>query len=287
MPINSPDVFDSIGDAILASGGGVSTFVALNDTPSSYAGSGDYLVSVNAGASALTFIDPNTVGRSTFTALNDTPASYSGSGGFLTAVNVGATALEFIDPTTVGRSTFIALNDTPASYAGGAADAKKLVQVSAAGNTLEFTDSTSASLDGQKIKFDVREDAYGATGDHEGELLKIGTASQTQGDVLYWAGADWAQAQANAVSTSTGLLAIAHTTGSPGTAGALHQGFVQLSGNPGGTAGDVLYLDDSGAGRVTNTAPTASGSIVRVMGYNIDAAGLIYFNPSPDWLEIV
>lgn len=244
MPINSPDVFDSIGDAILASGGGVSTFVALNDTPSSYAGSGDYLVSVNAGATALTFIDPNTVGRSTFTALNDTPASYTG-------------------------------------------EAQKVAVVNPAENAIIFTESLTASLDGQKIKFDVRDDTYGATGDHEGELLKIGTASQTQGDVLYWAGADWAQAQANAVSTSTGLLAIAHTTGSPGTAGALHQGFVQLSGNPGGSAGDVLYLDDSGAARVTNTAPTASGSIVRVMGYNIDAAGLIYFNPSPDWLEIV
>lgn len=66
MPINSPDIFDSIGDAILDGDVGASTFVALNDTPSSYTGSGDYLVSVNAGATALTFIDPNAVGRSTF-----------------------------------------------------------------------------------------------------------------------------------------------------------------------------------------------------------------------------
>jgi hypothetical protein len=158
--------------------------------------------------------------------------------------------------------------------------------VSPAENALIFTESLTASLDGQKIKFDVRDDIYGATGDHEGELLKIGSATQTQGNVLYWNGTDWADADANAVSTATGLIAIAHTTTSPGTAGALHQGFVQLAANPGGSAGDVLYLSETPGG-LTNTAPTTSGAVVRVMGYNIDGAGLIYFNPTTDWLEIV
>jgi len=282
MPINSPDVFDSIGDAILASGGGVSTFVALNDTPSSYAGSGDYLVSVNSGASALTFIDPNTVGRSTFTALNDTPASYAGSGGFLTAVNVGATALEFIDPTTVGRSTFIALNDTPGSYSGSGS---QIVQVNSGGTGLIFASGMKGSLIGQKIDFITRQSAYAATGDHEGELLKIGAGSQTQGNVLYWDGSDWADADASAEATATGLITIAHTTGSPSTNGALQKGFIQLAAAP-GTAGDVLYLSET-AGGLTATAPTTSGAIVRVMGYDVDGAGLIYFNPSSDWLEIV
>lgn len=282
MPINSPDVFDSIGDAILDGGGGASTFVALNDTPSSYAGSGDYLVSVNAGASALTFIDPNTVGRSTFTALNDTPASYSGSGGFLTAVNVGATALEFIDPTTVGRSTFIALNDTPGSYSGSGS---QIVQVNGGGTGLIFASGMKGSLVGEKIDFKTRQSAYSATGDHEGELLKIGAGSQTQGNVLYWNGSDWADADASAEATATGLITIAHTTGSPSSNGALQKGFIQLAAAP-GTAGDVLYLSET-AGGLTATAPTTSGAIVRVMGYDVDGAGLIYFNPSSDWLEII
>ena len=282
MPINSPDIFDSIGDAILAGGGGSSTFVGLNDTPSSYAGSGDYLVSVNAGATALTFIDANSVGRSTFVALNDTPANYSGAGGFLAAVNVGATALEFIDPTTVGASTFIGLNDTPGSYSGSAS---QVVQVNGAGNALTFASGIKASLVGDKITYAIRQSAYSTTGDHEGELLKIGSGSQTQGNVLYWNGTDWADADASAVATASGLIAIAHVTGSPGTNGALQKGFIQLAAAP-ATAGDVLYLSET-AGGLTATAPTTSGAIVRVMGYDVDGAGLIYFNPSQDWLEIV
>jgi hypothetical protein len=240
------------------------------------------LVSVNAGATALTFIDPNTVGRSTFTALNDTPASYAGSGGYLTAVNVGATALEFIDPTTVGRSTFIALNDTPSSYVG---EGNKVVVVGATETELIFTTGIKGSLIGQKIDFITRQTAFVSTGDHEGELLKIGTSAQTQGNVLYWTGTDWADADASAVGTASGLTAIAHTTTTPGTAGALQKGFIQLAAAP-ATAGDILYLSET-AGALTATAPTASNAIVRVMGYDVDGAGLIYFNPSQDWLEIV
>ena len=282
MPINSPDVFDSIGDAILASGGGASTFVGLNDTPSSYAGSGDYLVSVNAGASALTFIDPNTVGRSTFTALNDTPANYSGSGGFLAAVNVGATAMEFIDPTTVGRSTFIALNDTPGSYSGSANQA---ISVNGGGTALIFTTELKASILGQQIEYRVRQAAFGSTGDHEGEvLIGLGSGSKTQGNVMYWDGSNWQDADASAEATATGLLSIATFNGNPSN-GVVHQGFIQLAAAP-ATAGDVLYLSET-AGGLTATAPTTSGAIVRVMGYDVDGAGLVYFNPSQDWLEIV
>jgi len=55
MPIFSPDIFDSIGDAIVTGGTGVSTFVALNDTPSSYSGESLKFVRVNVGETALEF----------------------------------------------------------------------------------------------------------------------------------------------------------------------------------------------------------------------------------------
>ena len=280
MPINSPDVFDSIGDAILASGGGSSTFVGLNDTPSSYSGSGDYLVAVNSGASGLVFIDANTVGRSTYTALNDTPANYTGSGGYLAAVNAGATAMEFIDPNTVGRSTFISLNDTPGSYSGSGG---QVAQVNGGGTAIIFADSVKAGLIGSNLNYTMRQTAYSSTGDHEGEVIKsFGSGSQTVGDVLYWNGTNWAQADASAESTASGLVGIATQTGNPGN-GVLHQGFIQLAAAP-GSAGDVLYLSET-AGGLTATAPTTSGAIVRVMGYDMDGAGLVYFNPSADFLE--
>jgi len=242
MPINSPDVFDSIGDAILASGGGSSTFVGLNDTP----------------------------------------ASYSGSGGYLVAVNSGTSALEFIDPTTVGRSTFLGLNDTPSSYSGSAS---KAVVVNGGGTGLIFGDTLKASIIGQTLQYVLSQTALSSTGDHEGEvIISFGSGSQTVGDVLYWNGTNWAQADASAEATATGLLSIATATGNP-LNGVLHQGFIQLAAAP-GTAGDVLYLSET-AGGLTATAPTTSGAIVRVMGYDVDGAGLVYFNPSSDWLEIV
>ena len=58
MPIFSPDIFDSVGDAIVTGGGtGGSTFVALNDTPANYTGSALKLVAVNSTPDALEFID--------------------------------------------------------------------------------------------------------------------------------------------------------------------------------------------------------------------------------------
>ena len=61
MPINSPDVFDSIGDAIVTGGGGggggSTTFLGLTDTPSSYSGQAGKVVKVNSGETALIFED--------------------------------------------------------------------------------------------------------------------------------------------------------------------------------------------------------------------------------------
>ena len=61
-----------------------------------------------------------------------------------------------------------------------------------------------------------------------------------------------------------------------------------FGGRGGGTtddSSDVLYVGTSGA--LTITAPTGGGDIVRVAGYTIDAAGLIYFDPSNDWIVLV
>ena len=65
--------------------------------------------------------------------------------------------------------------------------------------------------------------------------------------------------------------------------GLLSRGFVYLSSDPGGNIGDPVYLGTSGA--ITSTAPTASGSIVRVLGYKFDT-NIIYFDPSKEWTEI-
>ena len=52
------------------------------------------------------------------------------------------------------------------------------------------------------------------------------------------------------------------------------------------TVGDTLYLSAAVTGNITNTQPTGTGDIVRVVGYCVDDS-TIFFNPSQDWIELV
>jgi len=54
-----------------------------------------------------------------------------------------------------------------------------------------------------------------------------------------------------------------------------------------GTTGDKLYISDSNTGRVTNTQPTTSGYIVRIVGYVLNGnTNYIYFCPDTNWIEL-
>ncbi|MGE4486378.1 MAG: hypothetical protein AB7C95_00960 [Synergistaceae bacterium] len=86
------------------SGGGEITFLALTDTPGAY--TANFVVAVNAGGTALTFIDPSTLGggggATTFLALTDTPSAFTGASTYLVRVNATGDALEFVDVSTLG-----------------------------------------------------------------------------------------------------------------------------------------------------------------------------------------
>ncbi len=118
-------------------------------------------------------------------------------------------------------------------------------------------------------------------------LNRIGTdTAVTVGDV-YYLGATWAQADADAVSTASGLIGVA--VASQTNNGVLVSGAVKVADNTGFSSsaeGTVLYLDTT-AGHVTATAPSATGDVVRVVGYVLDGSnGIIYFDPSRDWIEL-
>ena len=123
------------------------TFLELSDTPGSYASQGLKITRVNAGETALEFVDP------TFLADTDTPASYSSEALKVTRVNAGETALEFVLP------TFLADADTPSSYTS---QGLKAVRVNAGETALEFADAfdtfleltdTPSSYAGQALNF--------------------------------------------------------------------------------------------------------------------------------------
>ena len=101
-------------------------------------------------------------------------------------------------------------------------------------------------------------------------------------------------ADADSEVTSTSLLAVGLGVSSQ-TGGLLLNGFVRVPSTeilnvPGSGAVDGLpvYLSTT-AGHFDFTAPSASGDIVRILGYAIDDDSgdvLIYFNPDNTYIEI-
>ena len=111
--------------------------------------------------------------------------------------------------------------------------------------------------------------------------------SLTAGDVYYWnSSSSWSAADADAVSTAKGLLAVCSSITTDG-ANMLVEGVVIINSNISTASnGDPLYLSTT-AGKVTHVAPTGTGDVVRIVGYVVDnTKSTIYFNPSQDWIEL-
>jgi hypothetical protein len=123
-----------------------------------------------------------------------------------------------------------------------------------------------------------------------GEVVYFGSGSSlTAGNlvVLNSSGA-WENADADFVSGSTGLLGIALST--TGAAGVLVRGNARFTANGNYTSmttvGAPLYVSTT-AGGFTQTAPSGTGDVVRVIGYVTSTSNdEMYFAPSASWVEI-
>lgn len=121
-----------------------------------------------------------------------------------------------------------------------------------------------------------------------GEIVYFGSGSLTTGDICYYWNGSWSPADALNEGKSKYLLG--YSLGSdPGKNGMMIRGFVSNDESGGMTDGDILYLNVSGAPPyLTNTPPSGTGNVVRVVGYVVDAAQkIIYFNPDNTWITIV
>ena len=131
-----------------------------------------------------------------------------------------------------------------------------------------------------------------------GDILKYepgGATVLTKGR-LYFLHTDgtWDETDADAPATGKQLLGVALGT-SAKTHGLLLRGFVKIPSTevlnlPGSGASDglPLYISTTG-GHLDFTAPSATGDIVRVVGYCIDDDNsdiLLYFRPDNTWVEI-
>jgi hypothetical protein len=122
-------------------------------------------------------------------------------------------------------------------------------------------------------------------GDNYGELLSIGdVGSAVVGQIRYLSSSNtWLAANANTNGVqATSLLAIT-TTGSGHNRGMLVRGYFKNT-SWSFTIGRPVYLSTTN-NTITGTAPSASGNVVRIVGYAL-AADEIYFNPSPNWVVI-
>ena len=151
---------------------------------------------------------------------------------------------------------------------------------------LSFSDTIKATvqgpIDGAELDFNVETSAVSTAGSAEGTIVKFGTGTLVAGQVYTHASGAWVAVDADAQTTTEGLLGMALGT-SPTTNGLLVHGVGYLSHDP-GTAGDVLYVSAT-AGQVTGTQPSTTGQFVRVAGYCL-ADNKVFFSPSQDFIEV-
>ena len=132
-----------------------------------------------------------------------------------------------------------------------------------------------------------------AFGNGEGDIVFIGGGGGEGTGVvagrIYYLNSltQWTMTDADAVSKSTNLLAVALGTGDPSTVGMLLRGMVTLSVDPGVGVGIPLYLHTS-EGQAIRVAPSGVGDVVRVIGYKIGSLtnSQIWFNPDNTWVVI-
>ena len=123
----------------------------------------------------------------------------------------------------------------------------------------------------------------------QGELIYFGSnITTTQGALyVYQPGGDWVLADADAVSTSQGLIAIA--IGEEVTDGMLTRGMFTLDynpNNPGGSDGSILYLVGT-AGQMYYEPPSGTGKVVRILATSLNASsGEIFFHPDNTFIEL-
>jgi hypothetical protein len=160
--------------------------------------------------------------------------------------------------------------------------------ISASGGTITGNNITAANqLETKYRKLNLTSTTY----DYSGDVVFFGTEGTnfSQGELVYYNrdNGTWNRADfATGTVVGTSLLGIA--LGDTPTSGFLIRGFITTDhfSNPGSE--DALYM--GALGDMQNTPPTSTGAISRIVGHLLSPADSspfeIYFNPSPDWIEI-
>ena len=148
------------------------------------------------------------------------------------------------------------------------------------------TDKVGIDTSSPKTALDVHHDPTSLANDTGGgEVVTFGTGNLTAGKLYFLnSSGQWTETDADAISTSDGLLGIA--LGASPSAGVLLRGFFDATTYLSNfIAGLPVYISTTAASMDT-TLPSGTGDIVRCVGYCTNTANVIYFNPESSHLEL-
>ena len=221
--------------------------------------------------------------------------TFTGTDSSTVAFGAGGTVLYTSStiPLTVGTTTITSGTDTRILYNNSGVlgeytlTGTGTVVVMATSPTLTTPNISGAAqlAEGASIRLDP---VLSADGTYTGTTI-TGTAGTTLafGDLVYLAVADsrWELADASAVSTGaqlTGFCVLAAAADGDPTVILLDGNIRADTAFPSLTVGAPVYMSET-SGDVTNTAPTTTDSVTRVLGYGLTADSMI-LRISPDWI---
>ena len=115
-----------------------------------------------------------------------------------------------------------------------------------------------------------------------GDIVRFGNTTTLPGAIYAHTGSGWTLAHSGSSGQASSSLGFA--VGSNSTSdGMLLRGMGNIGYDPGGRNGCALYLEAPGS--ASNTTPTTSGHVARVVGWNY-GNNTIYFNPDNTWVDI-
>ena len=119
-----------------------------------------------------------------------------------------------------------------------------------------------------------------------GEIVTFGTGTLTAGKLYFLNSSGvWTETDADAISTSDGLLGIALGS-SPSSDGVLLRGFFDVHSYLSNFVSGLPVYISTTAGAMDTTLPSGTGDIVRCIGYCTNTSAVIYFNPESTTLEL-
>ena len=117
---------------------------------------------------------------------------------------------------------------------------------------------------------------------HTGTALAKGDVVMIVGDTGGTPQVDWAQAD---TETNCNKMLVMAAEAIPNDTTGLGTIYGVVDGFTGRAAGAIQYLSPGTAGLATETIPTTSGDLVRILGYAISSTE-VFFNPDGTYLEI-